>query len=52
VVTWIGFGITFATIPAAALCVVLRFRASTGAERQQLRWVAAGPPVPWSGRCC
>jgi hypothetical protein len=52
VVTWIGFGITFATIPAAAPCVVLRFRASTGAERQQLRWVAAGPPVPWSGRCC
>jgi len=42
VVTWIGFGITFATIPAAALCVVLRFRASTGVERQQLRWVAAG----------
>jgi hypothetical protein len=42
VVTWIGFGITFAAIPAAALCVVLRFRASTGVERQQLRWVAAG----------
>jgi hypothetical protein len=42
VVTWIGFGITFAAIPAAALCVVLRFRASSGVERQQLRWVAAG----------
>jgi hypothetical protein len=42
VVTWIGFGITFAAIPAAALCVVLRFRASSGVERQQLRWVVTG----------
>ncbi|HEV3504398.1 MAG TPA: hypothetical protein VG637_03840 [Actinomycetes bacterium] len=45
VVTWIGFGITFAAIPAAALSVVLRFRASWGVERQQLRWVAAGAAV-------
>jgi hypothetical protein len=41
-VHWIGLGLTFATIPAAALCVVLRFRASRGVERQQLRWVATG----------
>jgi len=25
-------------------CVVLRFRSSAGIERQQLRWVVAGPP--------
>jgi hypothetical protein len=31
-----------ASLPAALLCVVLRFRASRGVERQQLRWVAAG----------
>jgi hypothetical protein len=45
VVTWAGFALTFATIPAAALSVVLRFRASRGVERQQLRWVAAGATV-------
>jgi hypothetical protein len=27
---------------AALVCVVLRFRASTGTERQQMRWVGAG----------
>jgi hypothetical protein len=32
----------FACVPVAAVCVVLRFRASRGVERQQLRWVAAG----------
>jgi hypothetical protein len=31
--------------PAALLCVVLRFRASRGVERQQLRWVVAGAAV-------
>jgi hypothetical protein len=41
-VHWAGMALTFATIPAAALSVVLRFRASRGVERQQLRWVAAG----------
>jgi hypothetical protein len=41
-VHWVGWGMTFASIPAAAVCVVLRFRASRGVERQQLRWVAAG----------
>ena len=30
------------SLPAAAACVVLRFRSSRGVERQQLRWVAAG----------
>jgi hypothetical protein len=30
------------SLPAALLCVVLRFRAARGTERQQLRWVAAG----------
>jgi hypothetical protein len=29
-------------LPLALVCVVLRFRASRGVERQQLRWVAAG----------
>jgi hypothetical protein len=31
-----------ACLPVALVCVVLRFRASRGVERQQLRWVAAG----------
>ena len=31
--------------PAALLCVVLRFRASRGLERQQMRWVVAGATV-------
>ena len=42
VVSWTGFGIMFACVPAAALCAVLRFRDSVGVERQQLRWVAFG----------
>jgi hypothetical protein len=41
--------LTFATIPAAALSVVLRFRASRGVERQQLRWVAAGAALAVAG---
>jgi hypothetical protein len=45
VVSWTGWGVLFASIPAAAVCVVLRFRASRGVERQQLRWVAAGAVV-------
>jgi Kef-type K+ transport system membrane component KefB len=32
----------WASLPAARVCVLLRFRASRGVERQQLRWVAAG----------
>jgi hypothetical protein len=42
VVEVIGVGLHFAGLLAAALCVGLRFRASRGVERQQLRWVAAG----------
>ena len=30
---------------AALVCVVLRFRASRGVERQQLRWVATGAAI-------
>jgi hypothetical protein len=33
------------SLPAALVCLVLRFRASRGVERQQLRWVAAGAAV-------
>ncbi|HEV2896061.1 MAG TPA: hypothetical protein VG411_20130, partial [Actinomycetota bacterium] len=40
--SWAGFALQFACIPAAALCAVLRFRSSAGVERQQMRWVAAG----------
>jgi hypothetical protein len=43
--SWIGWAMLFACVPAAALCVVLRFRDSRGVERQQLRWVAAGATV-------
>jgi hypothetical protein len=42
VVLNIGVVLHWASLPAAAVCVVLRFRASRGVERQQLRWVAAG----------
>jgi signal transduction histidine kinase len=38
----VGVVLHWASLPAAAACVVLRFRASRGVERQQLRWVAAG----------
>jgi hypothetical protein len=37
-----GLVLHSACLPAALLCVVLRFRTSRGVERQQLRWVAAG----------
>jgi hypothetical protein len=46
---WVGWGLTFATIPAATVCVVLRFRTSRGVERQQLRWVAAGAAATAAG---
>ena len=45
----IGEVVLFACIPAAAACAVLRFRASRGTERQQLRWVAAGAIVAAAG---
>jgi hypothetical protein len=38
----LGVLLHWASLPAAATCVVLRFRAARGVERQQLRWVAAG----------
>jgi hypothetical protein len=37
-----GVVLHWASLPAAAVCVVLRFRASRGVERQQMRWVAVG----------
>ena len=37
------------SMPAALLCVILRFRSSRGAERQQLRWVAAGAAAAAAG---
>jgi hypothetical protein len=42
VVAITGLVLYAASLPAALACVVLRFRASSGVERQQLRWVAAG----------
>jgi hypothetical protein len=42
VVAVIGVFLHWASLPAAAVCVLLRFRASRGVERQQMRWVAAG----------
>jgi hypothetical protein len=42
VVASIGVALHVASVPAALACVLLRFRASRGVERQQLRWVAAG----------
>jgi hypothetical protein len=38
-----------ATLVAALLCVVLRFRAARGVERQQLRWVATGAAAAVAG---
>ena len=40
-----GLALHAASLPAALACVVLRFRASRGVERQQLRWVATGAAV-------
>jgi hypothetical protein len=40
-----GLALHAASLPAALVCVVLRFRTSRGVERQQLRWVAAGAAV-------
>ena len=40
-----GLVLWFASMLAALVSLVLRFRASRGTERQQLRWVAAGATV-------
>jgi hypothetical protein len=44
-----GLLLWLATLVAALLCVVLRFRAARGVERQQLRWVAAGAAAAVAG---
>jgi hypothetical protein len=45
VVTFTGLFLYAISLPAALLCLVLRFRAARGVERQQLRWVAVGAAV-------
>jgi hypothetical protein len=45
----VGLLLWLATLVAALLCVVLRFRAARGVERQQLRWVAAGAAAAVAG---
>ena len=42
VVGFTGLGLWFTSMLAAPVSLVLRFRASRGTERQQLRWVVAG----------
>jgi hypothetical protein len=42
VLTIAGVLLHWLSLPAAAVCLVLRFRSSRGVERQQLRWVGAG----------
>jgi two-component system NarL family sensor kinase len=41
-VAYVCLALYWGSVLAALVCVVLRFRASRGIERQQLRWVAAG----------
>jgi hypothetical protein len=41
-VTYTGAALHWSSLVAALVCVVLRYRASRGTERQQLRWVGAG----------
>jgi hypothetical protein len=41
-VTYTGVALHWASLVAALVCVVLRFRAARGTERQQMRWVGAG----------
>jgi hypothetical protein len=45
----VGGVLHVASLAAALVCLVLRFRAARGIERQQLRWIAAAPPPPSSG---
>jgi hypothetical protein len=41
-VTYTGVALHWSSLVAALVCVVLRYRASRGTERQQMRWVGAG----------
>jgi hypothetical protein len=42
VLAYLGVALNTISYPAALVSLLLRFRASRGVERQQLRWVAAG----------
>ena len=49
---WVGFGVLVPTTLAAIASVIIRFRRSTGIERQQLKWVALAAaflPIAFSG---
>jgi hypothetical protein len=48
-VAGVGYILSMASMGASMACVVLRFRASGGVERQQLRWVAAGAAAAVAG---
>jgi hypothetical protein len=48
-VAGVGTILWMASMVASMACVVLRFRASRGVERQQLRWVAAGAAAAVAG---
>jgi hypothetical protein len=47
--TLVGVALHWLSLPPAVVCVILRFRASGGVERQQLRWVAAGAAAAVAG---
>jgi hypothetical protein len=49
VLTSLGLALSAVSYPAALVSLLLRFRASRGVERQQLRWVAAGAAVAVAG---
>jgi hypothetical protein len=49
VVYGIGAALFWGSLLAAAVCAVLRFAASRGVQRQQLRWVATGAAAPVAG---
>ena len=44
-----GVLLHWVSLPPALVCVVLRFRASRGVERQQMRWVGAGAAAAVAG---
>jgi hypothetical protein len=51
VVAWVGVALFLVGLVAAVACVVLRFRAAHGVQRQQLRWVAAGATATVAAIC-